>query len=254
MNIIENINKSRINLKKYLENEWDTSTIENYSNKELELLYNNQKLLKENLISFGQGSNCNFSLQHRKIPSHNLHVIYYNFPDYLNNNHVKITKTCADKINGLYENEIIKKDDSVIIIILDKVSENLSKSIENLYINGQEYLMNENLSEDVIMENESLIINERLSFKHFRNIHIFYLNHLSIDISNNIYVPKHTVIRNQNDINKIFNDCNCDENKLPIILRTDPQAKILRLAPGDICKIHRISDNVGDNIYYRICH
>lgn len=252
MNIIDKINKSRTNLKKYLENEWDTSTIENYSNKELEVIYNNKKLLKNNIISFGQGSNCNFSLQHRKLPSHNLHVIYYNFPD-LNSNHVKITKTCADKIYGLYENEIIKKDDSVIIIILDKVSVNLSKSIENLYINGQEYLMNENLSEDVTLENESLTMNERLSFKHFRNIHIFYLNHLSIDISNNIYVPKHIPVRNKNDIQKIFIDCNCSEKKLPIILRTDPQAKILRLAPGDICKIHRISENVGDNLYYRIC-
>ena len=252
MNIIDKINKSRVNLKKYLENEWDTSTIENYSNKELELIYNNKKLLKNNIISFGQGSNCNFSLQHRKLPSHNLHIIYYNFPD-LNSNHVKITKTCADKIYGLYENEIIKKDDSVIIIVLDKVSENLSKSIENLYLNGQEFLMNENLSENVTLENESLKKDERLSFEHFRNVHIFYLNHLSIDISNNVYVPKHTAIRNQKDILKIYNDCNCDENKLPVIVRTDPQAKILRLAPGDICKIHRISDNVGDNLYYRIC-
>lgn len=252
MNIIDKINKSRYNLKKFLEKEWDVSVIEDYSNKEIEEIYNNKVLKKQNLITFGQASSLNITLQHRELPSHNLHIIYYNFPE-LNSKQVKVTKTCADKIHGLYENEIIKKDDSIILIILEKVSENLTKSIEDLYNNGQEILINEGLSEDIIKDNDLLDDNKKLLNEHFRNIHIFYLNHLSIDITQHVNVPKHNCIRGQIDKKKILERCNANENQLPIILRTDPQAKILRLAPGDICKIIRNTKTGGENIYYRIC-
>ena len=252
MDLITKINKSRTTLKSYLQKEWDTSTIENYSDKEIEAIYTNKTLKKQNIISFGQASSCNFSLQHRKIPSHKLHIIYYNFPE-LNTNHVKITKTCADKINALYENEIIKVDDSVITIILEKITENLEKSIETIFINGQEKIMNEGLSDDVIQENESLEISEQLYHHHFRNIHIFFLDHLSIDISNHIHVPKHECIRNKAEIQMILDKCNATTTQLPAIFRTDPQAKIKRIAPGDICKITRTSKTGGENDYYRIC-
>lgn len=252
MDIIDKINKSRYNLKKFLEKEWDISVIEDYSNKEIEEIYNNKVLKKQNLITFGQASSLNITLQHRDISSHNLHIIYYNFPE-LNSKKVKVTKTCADKMHGLYENEIIKKDDSIILIILEKVSENLSKSIEDLYNNGQEILINEKLSDDIIRENDILDENKKLSIEHFRNIHIFYLNHISIDITQHINVPRHICIRGSIDKQNILEKCNTNENQLPIILRKDPQAKINRLAPGDICKIVRNTTTGGENIYYRIC-
>jgi len=252
MDLITKINKSRGTLKKYLQQEWDTSTIENYSDKEIESIYTNKTLKKQNLISFGQASSCNFSIKHRKIPSHNLHIIYYNFPE-LNANHVKITKTCADKIDSLYDNDIIKIDDSVIIIVLEKITENLENSIENSFINGQEKLINDGLSEDVIQENEEFDISEQLSYHHFRNIHIFFIDHLSFDISNHVNVPKHECIRNKTEIQKILVKCNSTGTQLPVIFRTDPQAKIKRIAPGDICKIMRTSNTGGECEYYRIC-
>ena len=252
MDIINKINKSKNNLKKNLEKEWDVSVMEDYSDKEIEGIYNNQSLKKQNLITFGQASSLNITLQHRNIPSHNLHIIYYNFPE-LNSKHVKVTKTCADKIHNLYENEIIKKDDSVILIILEKVSENLTKSIEDLYNNGQEILINDSLSEDIIRENDSLNENEKLSNEHFRNSHIFYLDHLSIDITQHINVPKHVCVRGSIDKDKILEKCNSNSEQFPIILRTDPQAKIHRLAPGDICVISRSTQTAGDTVYYRIC-
>ena len=252
MDLITKINKSRTTLKSYLQKEWDTSSIENYSDKEIEAIYTNKTLKKQNIISFGQASSCNFSLQHRKIPSHKLHIIYYNFPE-LNTNHVKITKTCADKINALYDNEIIKIDDSVITIILEKITENLEKSIETVFNNGQEQLMNEGLSDDVIQENESLETSEQLYYHHFRNIHIFFLDHLTIDISNHVHVPNHECIRDKTEIQLILDKCNSTTAQLPVIFRTDPQAKIKRIAPGDICKITRTSKTGGENEYYRIC-
>ena len=47
--------------------------------------------------------------------------------------------------------------------------------------------------------------------------------------------------------------CNCRIDQLPIILRTDPIAKRLRLAPGDICEITRITESSGEILYYRVC-
>jgi DNA-directed RNA polymerase subunit H (RpoH/RPB5) len=252
MDLTTRINKTRFTLKKHLEKEWDTSIIQDYSDKEIENIYTNKVAKKSNLISFGHASGCNFSLTHRKIPNHKLHIIYYNFPE-LNTKHVKITKTCADKIQALYTKEIINREDSVIVIVLEKVSENLNKSIEEVYLNGQEELVTNGLSDLILQENEGLDESQKLSIQHFRNIHIFYINHLSIDITNHINVPYHECIRDKNKINSILEKCNTHLSQLPIILRSDPQAKVLRLAPNDICRIVRTTQTAGDVDYYRVC-
>ena len=252
MDLITRINKTRFTLKKYLEKEWDTSVIQDYSDKEIENIYTNKIAKKSNLISFGHASGCNFSLNHRNIPSHKLHIIYYNFPE-INTSHVKITKNCATKIEALYTNEIINHEDSVIVIVMEKVSENLNKSIEEVYLNGQEKLLNDGLSEQIIQENEQLDESMKLSLQHFRNIHIFFLDHLSVDITNHVNVPYHECIRNKLEINNILEKCNTHLSQLPIILRSDPQAKVLRLAPKDICRIVRTTQTAGDVDYYRVC-
>ena len=53
MDLITRINKTRFTLKKYLEKEWDTSVIQDYSDKEIENIYTNKIAKKSNLISFG---------------------------------------------------------------------------------------------------------------------------------------------------------------------------------------------------------
>ena len=66
-------------------------------------------------------------------------------------------------------------------------------------------------------------------------------------------VPHHKCIRTQSEIEKIYENTNSSSAQLPKILRTDPMAKLLRMAPGDICEIERISDRCGEYKYYRIC-
>ena len=41
-------------------------------------------------------------------------------------------------------------------------------------------------------------------------------------------------------------------NQLPAILRTDIEARVMRMAPGDICEITRRS-SIGVVISYRVC-
>lgn len=250
MDLIQKITKSRTLFKKYLGPEWDVSSLPEYSNKEIERLYSS-KLSANSDLSFGKASACNFSLNHLKVPSHKLHVIYYNFPE-LNSSPLKVTKTCADKMMSLYTKEIINPEDSIILIITEPITDNLEKAIEDTYKKGYETLLETKLSDEIIEENEALG-DDKYSIQHFRNIHLFHIDTLSYDISNHISVPKHECIRNKKEIHKIYDETNSSKEQLPVILRTDPMAKLLRLAPEDICKITRNSERCGEYLFYRIC-
>ena len=250
MDLVNKINKSRSILKKYLESEWDISTISDYSNQEIEKLYNLKVSKNENLY-FGKATNLNMTLQHKQIKDHKLHIIYYNFPE-LNSPNMKVTKTCADKMNKLYLEEIINPEDSIILIITENITENLEKCIEDVYKNGQEYIATNNLSDNILTQNEALG-DSKYNLTYFRNIHLFRINNLSFDISSHFTVPEHKCIRNNKDKNSIRKKTNSSDNQLPIILRTDPMAKLLRMCPGDMCEITRNSERCGEYKYYRIC-
>ena len=153
MDLVNKINKSRSTLKKYLESEWDISSISDYSNQEIEKLYNLKTTKNEDLY-FGKATNLNMTLQHKQITDHKLHIIYYNFPE-LNSPSLKVTKTCAEKLNKLYT-ETIDPEDSIILIITESITENLEKAIEDLYKNSQEYLVTNNLSDNILSQNEEL--------------------------------------------------------------------------------------------------
>ena len=252
MSVIKKINQSRYNLKKYLENEWDVSTIPDYSDQDIEQLYSMKIPSGSDSISFGYASSCNFTVRHKLLEKHSLHVIYYNFPE-LNKNPLKITKNICDKISNLYKSEILSNEDSVIIITYEDITEGLQKSIEELYSKFQEEL-DSYFSEDLKEENLKLSEDKQLENRHFKNCHIFFLDTLSIDILEHKYVPKHEIIRNKQEIETILKTCNCTFKQLPIIKRDDAIGKIFRIAPGDICKIIRINTNSGESVYYRGCH
>ena len=250
MKLVEKICQTRYNLKNYLKDEWDVSSIPDLSLKEIDALYGQNLPQSEGIPSFGPCTSCNFSVSHLEVPSHRLHVIYYNFGDKHSIKPPKLTKTCGDKITSLYEDEIIAPDDSLIVIFQDKITENIAKTVEQIFTTGQEFLRMNHLSDDIIDENEQLQDPYRLT--HFRNIHAFYLDHLATDITAHAIVPRHRCIRKSSEIQKILKRCNATISQLPIILRKDPMAKCLRLAPGDICEITRNS-SVGETTIYRVC-
>lgn len=249
MSYVHKINKSRSLFKKFLEPEWDVSVISDYSDEEIEKLYNLKS--SKNALSFGRASNLNITLEHSKIKGHKLHIIYYNFPE-INSPPLKVTKQCADKINKLYVEESIQPEDSVIIVITEKITENLEKAIEDLYNLGQEQLKLKGLSDNIIEENEKL--NEKkYRTVYFRNIHLFCIDNISFDISLNVTVPNHVFIRDKGEIETILKNVNATRDQMPIIFRTDAMAKLIRLCPGDICEITRKSERCGEYKYYRIC-
>lgn len=259
MNIIQKVNHTRYTLKSILEDEWDVSTIPDLSDQEVEKIYNIPTSKNKSISTFGVASGCNFSLKHKYVPSHKIHIIYYNFPE-IGRTSSKVTKSACDKIMNLYKNELIDFEDSLIVIINDKISESLEKSFNELNITLQNEYEDKNLDENIV--NEMMENDFPLEKKHFRNVHIFNVDSLTNNLLNHRLVPKHEVIRDNKSIKKILEECNCSTNQLPIILKNDMISKIKRLASGDICIIYREGEkrsNIKNKVksgkykFYRIC-
>ena len=251
MDLINKILKSREQLKNILADEWDTSVIQDYSKMELEKIYNMNTPKSSSISQFGNASGCNLTLSHKHIPSHKLHIIYYNFPE-LGRNVPKITKQCGDKIMSLYTENVIQNDDSILMIIIDKLTENIEKTISKINLQFQEDLNNTGLSDSIITENNSKKIPFKYSQSHFKKIHILNILSLTIDLQNHSIVPKHVCIRDKKYIKNLLKDTNTTLKQLPIIKANDIQAKLLRMSHGDLCKITRNSQ-AGEIITYRIC-
>jgi len=250
MNIIQKVNRSRYTLKEILSEEWDVVSVPDFSNQEIGKIYNVSSAKNTTLSSFGIAAACNFTLKHKFVPSHKLHIIYYNFPE-IGRNSSKVTKSSCDKIMNLYKSELVDFEDSLIVIINDTVSESLEKSYTGLNVNLQGEFEGKDLNEEIIKEMKD---NDYfLEKKHFRNVHILSINSLTNNLLKHRLVPQHKVIRKRVDIEEILQKSNCKTNQLPIILKNDIISKFKRLAPGDICEIERKTDKLGTTLFYRIC-
>lgn len=251
MDLIRKINASRYVLTSHLRKEWDTSVIQELSEKEIEIMYTVKSSSNPSFSALGQATGCHVTLQHRQIPSHNLHIIYFGFPK-LGESPTKLTKTCSEKIQKLYDEELIGADDSLLLILMQPISETVEKAIEGLAIECQHVLSSQGLQEDTQNDNMALDDSMRYSQRHFRNIHIFHLDHITIDITKHERVPKQECIRFETQIKDILAQCNATLRQLPVIKRTDPQAKCMRMAPGDVCKVVRETSS-GNSVSYRVC-
>ena len=250
MNIIEKVNRSRYTLKEILQNEWDVSSIPNFSDQEIRKIYSIPSSKNSNLALFGPASGCNFSIKHKYIQSHRLHIIYFNLPE-IGKQNSKVTKSACEKLKNLYQSELIDFEDSLYIIINDVISESLEKSFNELNVILQNELSEKGLNDNILSEMKSN--NFQLENKHFRNVHIFNINYLTNNLTKHRLVPVHEPIRKQEDIQNILSKCNCSIKQLPIISINDTMSKFIRLAPGDICKITRKSGKSGKYPFYRVC-
>ena len=241
MEIVEQIVKSRKNLKDILREEYDTSNLPIYDIEEMDKLYELEST-KDNPFKFngnGKGSACNFTLNHNKIKNHKLHVIYYNFQKQGNTKMMKTT--IINRIDELYKNDIFQTTDNIILIINEPIKDTIKIINEELNLHLKK-INNDKIKND-------LGYNE----KHFGNVLIFDIKTLQYNILNHQIVPKHTIIRDDKDIQKILEISNCNLDQLPVISKNDPVAKLNLGTNGDIFKIIRKSKTCGEDIYYRVC-
>lgn len=241
MELITKITNSRNTLKEILSSEYDTSQIPIYTNEEIRELYKLEPTKDNPYTQLGNGIACNFTINHKTLENHRLHVVYYNFPQ-LGKNSSKVTKTISDKITSLYINETFAPTDNIIIIINENISDTIKNIINSLNINYQ------NLDLDLTKYKDSIY-----KKKHFRNVFIFNIKNIQVNILNHELVPLHIVIRDEKEIEKILIKCNCNSTQLPVISKNDAIAKLLMCIPGDVCKIIRTSKTCGNYDYFRIC-
>jgi|TARA_B110000208_G_scaffold132054_1_gene159989 DNA-directed RNA polymerase subunit H (RpoH/RPB5) len=248
MYIVEKINRTRKVLRELLEDEWDISVINSLSPKELEIMYENAN------TNIHESTGCNITLSNKKIPDHKLHILYYNFPE-LNRGGTKINKTCCDKLTALYkendddEDGLFEKDDSILAIIMEPISETIEKGVEDTFLQNQELIRTHGLREPI----EVGRVKAGLTIGYFRNIHMFHIDRLTVNLTKHALVPKHIKINTEKAQQKLLDKLNVTKNMMPVILRTDAIAKYIRICPGDICEIHRGSQQTGNSNYYRVC-
>lgn len=245
--IINKIAKSRIVLKSLLSKQYDTSDIPIYSDNELENIYSIQVERTNPFIALGNAIGCNFSVKNKLIDSVKLHVFYYNFPEYNSNKSTKFNKSVIQRIIDLYESNTINSFDNIILIINEKITDSYEVIINNL---NEQLKLYDFKPLYKILKSKKIDLESR----HFRNVFLFNINSIQVNLLEHRLVPNHEVIRSSNEIDKILKKYNCKINELPIIKQNDAIARLILCVSGDICKITRKNMSSGYYEYYRLCH
>tara|TARA_B100001093_G_C26684171_1_gene951826 strand:- start:387 stop:1127 length:741 start_codon:yes stop_codon:yes gene_type:complete len=242
--IVKKIAKSRQVLHELLSKEYDTSSLQLYSQNELDKLYSIQVERTDPFIALGNAISCNFSVNHKLLDSVKLHVFYYNFPEYNSTKSTKFNKSVIQKIIDLYDSDTIKPFDNIILIINEKITESYETIMNNL---------NESLKLYDFKLLNKMLKKTNLESRHFRTGFLFDIDSLQVNLLEHDLVPKHEVVRSSEEIENILKKCNCQLNELPIIKQNDSIARLILCVSGDICKITRKNLTSGYYEYYRLC-
>jgi DNA-directed RNA polymerase subunit H (RpoH/RPB5) len=119
--------------------------------------------------------------------------------------------------------EILKKDDTLFIIIKDEINETLTNELKHIWESDGIFIVVENI--------------KRLQF----------------NILDNNLQPKFNIVP-ESEVVKIMKKYNItDKIQFPDISRFDPVARAIGLRPGQLCHIVRSSKTAIEADYYRIC-
>lgn len=119
--------------------------------------------------------------------------------------------------------EILKKDDTLFIIIKDEINETLTNELKHIWESDGIFIVIENI--------------KRLQF----------------NILDHELVPKHTILPESEVVNIMKKYNITDKIQFPDISRFDPVARAIGLRPGQLCHIVRPSKTAIEADYYRIC-
>jgi len=210
----------------------DATNYDNFSNNEIRILYNNQQLnmlltentiqgvaekevpegqeeQEENLEGTGTGTE---QKKPKKI------FVMYHLDKMLRPNNV------SEYVEELFKAEnVLSKDDDLIIITKDEPNDSLVSSIKTLY------------------DQEGYFVT------------IFSLDRLQFNVTKHVMVPKHRIMTDA-EIKVMSEKYNIMSIKqLPEISRFDPVAQAIGLRPKQVCHITRSSRTAMTTDYYRVC-
>ena len=127
-------------------------------------------------------------------------------------------------VEELLEEEIYKENDTIILIIKDKLtnSEQVAYYFDNIYSKTKIF------------------------------IQLFNIDMLMYNVTHHILVPKH-ILLNEEEKKNLLKKYNVTYEQLQYILKEEPVAKYYGMNKGDVCKIIRNSETAGKFINYRYC-
>ena len=152
-----------------------------------------------------------------------IYVKYY-FTAKTNTKQIK-PQTLDDIVDDLYTIEsILTKNDTLIIVIDDEPNDTILAKIKYIYERDGTF---------VIIHN---------------------IKRLQTNILKHTMVPDMKILT-ENELNEFKNSYHVKNEKeqLPEISRFDPQALVVGLRPGDVCRIIRTSVTALQTEYYRVC-
>ena len=129
-----------------------------------------------------------------------------------------------EMIEDLYNLEqLLTKDDDLIIIVGDEPNEPLIKTLKNIW------------------QQEGIYIT------------VFNIKRLQFNILKHELVPKHTILTEAESdaLRKKYNIMN--DSQIPDISRFSPVSLAIGIRPGEICEITRPSKTAINSKFYRIC-
>jgi DNA-directed RNA polymerase subunit H len=200
---ISNIYKSRKNLLELLETRgYNIEEWNDFSINEIQAMYTNEQL--DLLLSHKNSG--------KKI------YVKYHIQKKLNYSNV-----CAYVEDIFINEEILEKDDELIIFTKHKPNDTLVKLMKMLFINDGQF------------------------------INIYYMKQYLFNILNHVNVPPHRVLsdKEKKDIYEKYNITR--DSEMPEISRFDPVAQAIGIRPGELCEITRSSPTSITSKYYRFC-
>ena len=145
---------------------------------------------------------------------------------YVNYRHTKKISPCIihEMVDDLFNvEEILDKNDELIIITKDKANDTTIKLLKHLY------------------DTEGIFIN------------VYNIDNYLFNILNHTLVHPHRVL-NKSEEKEIFRKYNLTKrDEIPEISRFDPVAIAIGLRPNELCEITRPSTSAITSMYYRIC-
>ena len=107
----------------------------------------------------------------------------------------------------------------------------------------------------IITKQEIKTMNQVLNqlFLQGRFIVLLSLDRLQFNILNHQYVPRHTIL-SDDEVGEMMKKYNVmEKSQLPDISRYDPVALAIGMRPGEVCSIDRPSKSAISSLYYRVC-
>ena len=102
--------------------------------------------------------------------------------------------------------------------------------------------------------NDTIVTRLRYLFEHDNIFVIIHnINRLQSNILNHTLVPDMKILDSKEEVTFMKKYQIKSKTQLPEISRFDPQALVIGIRPGEICKIQRPSTTALTTDYYRVC-